>query len=275
VVQHSLSLSVGQLVCVTQYYPPVDGVVQIGPALAVGHMALAGDRVGRAEKGKAVNIVHTWKDHLWEMGGKEDPPTPRAIEPSQKTDPEVNDDVTSSGVTNPATGTTPENLGEGPSQAKGESSTTPPKEETNPLSQQGISPETGVVISPNQENSDVSELLQSALLQSIATTLSKLPASSFPISPSIFSETYILPYRSFKEVSATSTPVDIKHSGYKSLTAFLKSSAKEGLIKLKESKGEVVITGMYHLGEVQVFFTLMLTQVSTNHIRALTGTSTT
>lgn len=145
-VQHSLSLSVGQLVCVTQYYPPVDGVLQIGPALAVGHMALAGDRVGRAEKGKAVNIVHTWKDHLWEMGGKEDPPIPRAIEPSQKTDPEATGDGTSNGVTDPATGTTAESAGEVSSQAKDENSTTPPKEETNPLSQQGTSPGIGVVI---------------------------------------------------------------------------------------------------------------------------------
>ena len=86
-------------------------------------------------------------------------------------------------------------------------------------------------------------MLRSALLQSVDTMLSKLPPSSFPISPSVFADAYILPYRSFKEVSATSTPVDIKHSGYKSLTAFLKASAKEGLIKVKETKGEVVVTG--------------------------------
>jgi translation initiation factor 2D len=43
--------------------------------------------------------------------------------------------------------------------------------------------------------------------------------------------------------------VDIKHSGHKSLTAFLKASAKEGLIKLKESKGEVVVTGTYFIDE--------------------------
>ena len=95
----------------------------------------------------------------------------------------------------------------------------------------------------DREYAEVSDILRSALLQSIATTLSELPPSSFPISLSVFAEMYILPYRSFKEVSTTSTPVDIKHSGYKSLTAFLKASAKEGLIKIKETKGEVVVTG--------------------------------
>ena len=62
--------------------------------------------------------------------------------------------------------------------------------------------------------------------------------------PSLFHEVYILPYRSFQLTKAASTPVDIKHSNFKSLTAFLKLSAKEGLIKIKERKGEVVVTGM-------------------------------
>jgi translation initiation factor 2D len=74
-------------------------------------------------------------------------------------------------------------------------------------------------------------------------TLSKLPPGSFPITPSIFYETYIFPYRSFQLTKAANTPVDIKHSGFKSLTVFLKASAKEGLIKIKESKGGIVITG--------------------------------
>ena len=91
---------------------------------------------------------------------------------------------------------------------------------------------------------EVSGALNSALLKSISTTLSKLPPGSFPVTPSIFYETYILPYRSSQLTNATSTPVDIKHSGFKSLTAFLKASAKEGLIKIKENKGGMIVTGM-------------------------------
>ena len=81
--------------------------------------------------------------------------------------------------------------------------------------------------------------------------LSKLPPGSFPITPSVFHETYILPYRSSQLTAATSTPVDIKHSGFKSLSAFLKASAKEGLIKIKGMKEEVVVTGMNHLHVVE------------------------
>ena len=41
--------------------------------------------------------------------------------------------------------------------------------------------------------------------------------------------------------------MDIKHSGFKSLTTFLKASAKEGLVKIKETKGGVVVIGTNHL----------------------------
>lgn len=37
--------------------------------------------------------------------------------------------------------------------------------------------------------------------------------------------------------------IDIKLSTHKSVKVFLKVCAKEGLIKLKESKGDVMITG--------------------------------
>lgn len=110
------------------------------------------------------------------------------------------------------------------------------------------------------------------MLQSISTTLSKLPSSAFPIAPSIFYETYILPYRPSKQLAKTDTPVDIKHSGYKSLTAFLKANAKEGLIKLKESKGEVVVTGAYRIDKVFFFSRSDHAQVSTHHIRMLKRT---
>ena len=40
------------------------------------------------------------------------------------------------------------------------------------------------------------------------------------------------------------TPVDIKHSTYKNLTAFLKSVEKDGLLRLKEFKGDLNILGV-------------------------------
>ena len=132
-VQHSPSLSVGQLVCVTQYYPAVNGTPQIGPALAVGYMALTSDQVRGSGKGKAVNIVHTWKDHLWEMGGKEDPPAPRVIELNRKMGSEVDGEVSPSSDPDAPAETTSGSPGGGPPQPQDE----PPKEEKNVLSQQG------------------------------------------------------------------------------------------------------------------------------------------
>ena len=41
--------------------------------------------------------------------------------------------------------------------------------------------------------------------------------------------------------------MDIKHSRFKSLTAVLKACAKEGLIKIKETKGGMVVTGTNQL----------------------------
>ena len=41
-----------------------------------------------------------------------------------------------------------------------------------------------------------------------------------------------------------STPVDIKHSNFKNLTAFLKSIEKDGLLRLKDFKGDLNILGV-------------------------------
>lgn len=136
-VQHSPNLIVGQLVCITQYHSGVNDVPQIGPALAVGYMALTGDQVRGSGKGKAVNIVHTWKDHLWEKGGKEDPPAPRIVELNQKTDPEVGGGSSTSGDPDVPAGTKLNSSGEGSLQPHDEPPAMPPKEEINPLSQQG------------------------------------------------------------------------------------------------------------------------------------------
>jgi len=60
------------LVCITQYHP--DSENKVGPPLAVGRMALPSDEIKDVEKGKAVYVLHTWKDCLWEMGDRRDIP---------------------------------------------------------------------------------------------------------------------------------------------------------------------------------------------------------
>ncbi len=80
VIQHSSNLALDQLVSVTQYHTGA-----IGPPLAVGRMAVSSDTLRSADKtdvkGKAVHILHAWKDYLWEMGPSKraDPPAPVEI----------------------------------------------------------------------------------------------------------------------------------------------------------------------------------------------------
>ena len=47
------------------------------------------------------------------------------------------------------------------------------------------------------------------------------------------------------DLNIDTSSIDIKQSTYKSVKTFLKACAKEGLIKLKESKGDVVVTGEF------------------------------
>ncbi|KAF9649472.1 hypothetical protein BDM02DRAFT_3230271 [Thelephora ganbajun] len=211
--QPSASLSIGRLVCITQdYAPTASGKLRVGSALAVGRMALPSHLVEGGTKGKALTLLHAWKDELWVMGGEERPPRPQLLEDNLDGEDDTVEEWSSEEV-EAAAETQLEIIGDGDT----------PK---------GLSRE------------EVSEALRSALLESISVTLSKVPPGSFPITPSIFYETYILPYRSFQLTKAVNTPVDVKHSEFKSLTAFLKVSAKEGLIKIKETKGGMVVTGV-------------------------------
>ncbi len=46
-----------------------------GPPLAVGRMAVNADKIDNGvTKGKAVVVLHTWKDHLWTLGSKGEVP---------------------------------------------------------------------------------------------------------------------------------------------------------------------------------------------------------
>jgi len=44
---------------------------------------------------------------------------------------------------------------------------------------------------------------------------------------------------------AVTAPVDIKHSTFKSLSAFLRTAEKGGLLKLKEARPDVVVVAVY------------------------------
>jgi translation initiation factor 2D len=251
VVQHTPGLKEGQLVSISQYdrTPNV-----IGPTLAVGRMAIDSESFRDEDrKGKAVIILHTWKDHLWIMGAGGEVPEGRTIASTNGTEaetPSAEEDI---------------NGHSSPTPAQEAAEDTPlPTTEPDTSNNTDVSPP-GAILSPQGKieiatfslfltlmspNADVTIQLRSALIQAISTTLHAMPSSNFPITSSTFYTTYILPYRRFDPTPPT-TPVDIKHSTFKSLTAFLKSTDKDGLIKLKEMKGkgstggDVVITAVY------------------------------
>lgn len=80
VVERVPGLAPGQLVSVKCYYRDKEG-----PPLAVGHMAVADGQLQKdGAKGKAVHILHTHKDKLWEMGGQGEPPEPVSREPDSE-----------------------------------------------------------------------------------------------------------------------------------------------------------------------------------------------
>lgn len=89
----------------------------------------------------------------------------------------------------------------------------------------------------------MSSILHDALLQAIKTTLSSSQTSALPMPASTFYSTYILPSRPAQSPSQppVSTPIDIKHSSHKSLAYFFKSAEKQGLLKLKEIKSELMV----------------------------------
>lgn len=61
-----------QLVAITQHTNT--SPTSRGPPLAVGRLAVDLNVVRAGGKGKAVHVLHTWKDHLFDLGRKVDPP---------------------------------------------------------------------------------------------------------------------------------------------------------------------------------------------------------
>ena len=61
-----------QLVAITQHTNA--SPTARGPPLAVGHLAVDLGVVKDGGKGKAVHVLHSWKDYLFDLGSKVDPP---------------------------------------------------------------------------------------------------------------------------------------------------------------------------------------------------------
>lgn len=214
------------------------GTPTLSPPVAVGRMALPSDllRHGGTEKGKAVYVLHTYKDHLWEMGSKMDVPESHLISIEEIPGEAHKEDLTEGG-------TLP-----------------PPSESTASAEPQAdySTQSSGPVYTPQE----VSSLLQTSLVQALSTTLLGLPPSSFPITASTLYTSFILPSRpafpgsvlptspSAENLEALdSQEITIKTSSHKSLTAFLKSAEKASLLSLKSppkhaQQSDILITAV-------------------------------
>ncbi|KAG2005858.1 eukaryotic translation initiation factor SUI1 family protein [Coprinopsis cinerea AmutBmut pab1-1] len=224
VIHRPRSLAAGQLVCIRKYSRK-DGVPELSVPLAVGSMALPSDQIETGqEKGKAVHVLHVWKDHLWELGSKPDVPPGEPLQ--SKEEPSESGDA-------------PETVAQ---------SEAPQGEDAPP--QPNITPTDAYI---SYTPSEVTELLQISLVQAIAVLLSKSSSSTFPIPATQFYTNYILPSRPAfptyvlapaslgADASKTGEErphidpqdINIKASSHKSLTTFLKAADKQGLITTK------------------------------------------
>lgn len=88
---------------------------------------------------------------------------------------------------------------------------------------------------------EISTLLNLALLQSLSTTLE--PAS-FPMPASTLYSAHILPNRPAYVPKNQREDVVIAKSEWKKLVKWMKEAGKDGLVKVKESKGEAVVQGL-------------------------------
>ena len=200
-----LPLPLDSLVCVIPYQATSRAPV------AVGRMAVSSNEITEDAKGKAVVTLHTYHDALWERGKKSDPP--------EKVDMIGEDIPTAPGQTEGDTSPV-ENAGTpepGPSKLRAES----------PV--------------PELAPQEVEALLRQSLLYYIHITLASTP-SLFPLPASMLYSDGILPSRPFTHPALNQ--INIKSSSYKKLKPFLKAVEKDGILKLKEMGGDLVVVSV-------------------------------
>ncbi|KAG8924071.1 hypothetical protein FRC02_010668 [Tulasnella sp. 418] len=214
------SLALDTLVAVTEYRKNVP--------MAIGRLGLTSDELkeiiitGKDVKGKAVLVLHSYKDALWETGSKSVPPEEMVV-PKIANDNANEEDGPQEVESDP--------IGEATSavdQLAIDDQSSLPSEAQNEAGPSNANP------SPEPSSttpSDMDALLRLSLLQAISTLVSS--SAVFPIPSTQFLQSYLQSSRPYN-----APPLDLKKSTYKNLTKFLKAVDKEGLIKVKEFKGD-------------------------------------
>ncbi|KAF8755133.1 Translation initiation factor SUI1 [Rhizoctonia solani] len=212
------SLAQGQLVSITQYRSTTP--------LVVGSMAVNGSelRDDDDQKGKAVITLHATGDALWALGSKQEPPEGNQPEAAAPTTDSVD------GMTKAV-----EDV-----KLDGE------------IEQDGASTQavTSERVPSAQDSAEIEILLRSTTLYALA----RVDASALPLPASTFYSSHILPSRPARPIlpqsNETDEPIDpktflshldIKHTSHKKLAPFLKGFEKDGILKLKDVRGELLI----------------------------------
>ncbi|CAE6515768.1 unnamed protein product [Rhizoctonia solani] len=210
------SLTQGQLVSITQYRSTTP--------LVVGSMAIDGSelRDNADQKGKATVTLHAAGDTLWALGSKQEPPEGKQ--------PEA--DITPvagavDGVTEALEGVKLDGEADGDS----------------------IGEKAAVT-----ERAPTAQEIETTLRATTLYALARLDAASLPLPASTLYSSHILPSRPARPTvpssNATEQPIDpktflshldIKHTPHKKLAPFLKTFEKDGILKLKDVRGELLV----------------------------------
>ncbi|KAG9100249.1 hypothetical protein FRC06_004353 [Ceratobasidium sp. 370] len=227
------TLSQGQLVAITQYRSTTP--------LVVGSMALAGAGLedNTDQRGKAVITLHAMGDALWALGSKQEPPEGKVEAQPQE--------------------------GEGAEIAEGMEELEVGEAREHPLPVDEVPAEQGRLPTPQE--------VEITLRATTLYVLSRLDPSSLPMPASTLYSSHILPSRPARPMlpgsstsaqssraaspgpgaseTSTASPaldpkvflshLDIKHTPQKKLAPFLKSIEKDGIIKLKDVRGELLV----------------------------------
>ncbi|KAI8639833.1 hypothetical protein BD408DRAFT_420803 [Parasitella parasitica] len=203
-------LNTGDLVAIT--------IKGYSTPLAIGTMALPTSNITPRSgmKGKAVYIIHVYKDFLWAMGDKSGPPELESI-----SDDEYQEEADEEETTE---------------QTK---DTDVIVEKTQEIS---ITPDT-TTSSKQLTTDEIDEWLMKSLHQALVFKIKPENASNIlPLSASSFYSAYIMPCRPL----TVGAEIDIKKSSWKKLQKFLKVVDKSGLLKTKEQRGETMVISINH-----------------------------
>ena len=200
-----LPLPLDSLVCIMPYR----GATRV--PLAVGRMAVSSSEITEDAKGRAVVTLHTHHDALWERGSKSDPPEKADV---------IGEDI-------------PTDL----QQSEGDTS----HMETTSVPEPGPSKPPEEFPIPQLTSQEVDNLLRQCLLYYIHTSFASAPPS-LPLPASTLYSDGILPSRPFNHPALPQ--INIKSSSYKKLKPFLKAVEKDGILKLKEMGGDLVIVSV-------------------------------